>query len=849
MPELRKRPKLDGIISWDTESTGLDLAHGARPFFVTVCHPCGNQDFWEWEVDPLTRKVVIPKADLRKIIKIIDGAERTVGQNGKFDVRGLGMACDDAGISWSFDWSKAEDTLISGHLLASAMQHDLTSMALHWLGKRGDIKHFEDALEVAVKRGLGIVRRDHKDWAIAKKGRPDMPSAKDRTWKYDGWVPKALDPNSKELEEYGNADSAVDLLLWMAHRQELEERGLWTIYRHRMEVAAVIPSMEAAGVTCSRKRLAQLRDENQSAKDAAEKAAKAIAAEHDYDLEVPKAGNNGSLKTFCFGAIGPKIISGGQTGVDQAALRAAQACDLETGGWAPKGFKTLAGPEPALKKVYGLRQHKSEAYEDRTYSNVEDAEATLQVYRDPTSPGERCTLRAVDKYRRPLHRIDLANRGNGTIDKAAEFVARFGVVNVAGNSERTCPGIGEEARDVLVKVFSKAKRRLLDLPVVKRTETGEPSLDKDAFDVYTTTLEGRQLEFVKAIKTIRKRSTSLGYLDSWEKFGLPCGPGWFNLFSSLNQTGTDTLRFSMSNPNLQQCSKQEDQCQPCEGKGCDACDGTGIERTSLRHVFGPAPGREWWSLDFENLELRIPAYEAGERALIDLFERATEPPYYGSVHLLNFHTVYRDVWDKELKAVGPEKVGKHCKEKYKSTLYQYDKNGWFCKQYGGQRELTDATFRRKGAYDLLDAKLAKLTWLNKKYIDFAEKNGYVETIPDKTVDPNRGYPVMTSRSEWGRISPTVPLNYHVQSSAMWCTAKSMVRCHEQLERWREDEGFDGRMILQVHDEICFDFPKGCHKDKAMVLKELMQESGTDIGVPLSVAATWNPQTWAKGQPF
>ena len=43
-----------------------------------------------------------------------------------------------------------------------------------------------------------------------------------------------------------------------------------------------------------------------------------------------------------------KIISGGQTGVDQAALRAAKACGIPTGGWAPKGWRTEDGPAPWL---------------------------------------------------------------------------------------------------------------------------------------------------------------------------------------------------------------------------------------------------------------------------------------------------------------------------------------------------------------------------------------------------------------------------------------------------------------------------------------------------------------------
>ena len=45
-----------------------------------------------------------------------------------------------------------------------------------------------------------------------------------------------------------------------------------------------------------------------------------------------------------------------------------------------------------------------------------------------------------------------------------------------------------------------------------------------------------------------------------------------------------------------------------------------------------------------------------------------------------------------------------------------------------------------------------MTALNEKCIRFAEKYGYVETMPDRTVDPDRGYPLLCSRSKWGRAT-------------------------------------------------------------------------------------------------
>ncbi len=48
------------IISLDTETTGVDLAHGAMPFLVTTCADDGKIRYWEWHVDPVTRQPQIP---------------------------------------------------------------------------------------------------------------------------------------------------------------------------------------------------------------------------------------------------------------------------------------------------------------------------------------------------------------------------------------------------------------------------------------------------------------------------------------------------------------------------------------------------------------------------------------------------------------------------------------------------------------------------------------------------------------------------------------------------------------------------------------------------------------------
>src|SRR5258706_14324526 len=95
------------------------------------------------------------------------------------------------------------------------------------------------------------------------------------------------------------------------------------------------------------------------------------------------------------------IISGGQNGVDVAALRAAKAEGLKTGGMMPKGFRTLDGPRQSYRIEFGLTEHSSASYPSRTAWNVRNSDGTLRIAADFQSAGEICTKYAIDRYRKP----------------------------------------------------------------------------------------------------------------------------------------------------------------------------------------------------------------------------------------------------------------------------------------------------------------------------------------------------------------------------------------------------------------------------------------------------------------
>ena len=172
-----------------------------------------------------------------------------------------------------------------------------------------------------------------------------------------------------------------------------------------------------------------------------------------------------------------KVISGGQTGVDRAALAAARAAGLAIGGWCPPGRASEAGPiPPDLPLTETPAERSADAPEVprslRTEWNVRDADATLVLSpatggsgahpADAFDPGTAWAVRCAERYGRPLLVVSpdapAALSASATAREIARWLAdrEISILNVAGPSEGTCPGIGESALALLLAVFGDA---------------------------------------------------------------------------------------------------------------------------------------------------------------------------------------------------------------------------------------------------------------------------------------------------------------------------------------------------------------------------------------------------------
>ena len=146
-----------------------------------------------------------------------------------------------------------------------------------------------------------------------------------------------------------------------------------------------------------------------------------------------------------------KIVSGGQTGVDRAALDVALELGIPCGGWVPRGRRAEDGRIPP---IYPMRETESRGYGTRTRLNVRDSDATLILTRGAPTGGTALTVDSARRLKRPYLVVDLA----GEIDLSAvrKWLVAHGVrvLNVAGPRESTPLGIYRIAADVLRDLFA-----------------------------------------------------------------------------------------------------------------------------------------------------------------------------------------------------------------------------------------------------------------------------------------------------------------------------------------------------------------------------------------------------------
>lgn len=149
-----------------------------------------------------------------------------------------------------------------------------------------------------------------------------------------------------------------------------------------------------------------------------------------------------------------KMISGGESGANQAGWRAAKAFGVAAGGWMRKGFMTEDGPQPKFAEQYGAAESTKDSEPACIEQNVEDSDATIWFGQTTTSSAH-ATVAACLTLGKPYMPVypgaafEPSHVATWIIENAIE------TLNVAGNREHEEPGIGDRVERFLGEVLQQ----------------------------------------------------------------------------------------------------------------------------------------------------------------------------------------------------------------------------------------------------------------------------------------------------------------------------------------------------------------------------------------------------------
>lgn len=345
----------------------------------------------------------------------------------------------------------------------------------------------------------------------------------------------------------------------------------------------------------------------------------------------------------------------------------------------------------------------------------------------------------------------------------------------------------QSPRQVGILLFEKL--RLNDK--AKKTKSGQYVTNEEVLERLRT-----KHPIVDKILLYRgKRKLLSTYIEALPKL---INPRTGRIHTSFNQTITATGRLSSSNPNLQNIPVRS-----ADGK-------------EIRKAFVPAPGEEFFSADYSQVELRIMAHLSGDEGLIEDFRLGHD------IHAATAAKIFH-----RGEADGLEKVTREERSRAKTANFGII---YGITAFGLTERLGISRSEAKELIDNYFLTYPRVQAYMQESIDHARQKGYTETICHRRCylrDINSANATVRGFAERNAI------NSPIQGSAADIIKMAMVRIHRRFR----DEGLRSKMILQVHDELNFSVLPEEHERVEKIVVEEMQ-GALAMRVPLVADAGW-----------
>lgn len=431
----------------------------------------------------------------------------------------------------------------------------------------------------------------------------------------------------------------------------------------------------------------------------------------------------------------------------------------------------------------------------------------------------------LDIYNNIQHRcleVDYRMESNGlpinldTVDKQiVEFKATRDeefkqCIRISGNPNLN-PASGKALRHLLYKQWGQPVKKWTT-PEKEETPPS-PSTDIDAlcYMIQDNPPESPVNQFCRHLILGKKTGTSVNYLTGYKAAALEyimewSTKMWWRLHPSINETGTRTTRTSSNHPNAQnigkgKIAKPEDIARLIK----EILEGMNI---SLRRVFGPMPGREWWAADYKQLQLAIFAFVTKDPQMIAAILAGRD------FHDFMTRKIYH-ISDGEEPTEGQRTVGKNIDFGY---------------IFGAGDDKINTVSGIEGLADTLRALFPHAASFIAATSDEVRRNGVVYA---------GGYPLQVDQSK-----PYAGVNYIVQGYEGIIVKRAMVLCHDYLLEATANRAW---IALNVHDELIFDFPEGEGEHHVWNIRDLMIKAGSLYDMQLGVDFKYTTTNWADTQ--